>query len=221
MQHHETVCPMYFRDWCTGHDLPFLLATPLTVALYLLMLAQTANSFSTIKLASAAIAAFHSFASQTEVTRAPIVAAIREYARRTLPSGDNRKEPIPFDEVEEACWVLAERPSGRLRDLSLAAAISLGFCGFFTYDDLAHIRGGGITMSSYGAFMEVFLECRKNDQYGKVATLVLSAMNSYACPVQLMAMHIQNAGLVDGSRPLFSAVSVHDGQEVYGSTPTS
>ena len=103
----------YFRDWCTGHDLPFLPAAPL----YLLKLAQTANSFSTIKLASAAIATFHSFVSQTEVTRAPIVAAIREYARRTLPSGDYRKEPIPFDKVEEACWVLADRPSGRLRDL--------------------------------------------------------------------------------------------------------
>ena len=111
----------YFRDWCTGHELPFLPAAPLTVALYLLKLAQ--NSFSTIKLASTAIAAFHSFASQTEVTRAPIVAAIREYARRNLPSGDNRKERIPFDKVEDACWVLCERPSGRLRNLSLAAAI--------------------------------------------------------------------------------------------------
>ena len=208
----------YFRDWCTGHDLPFLPAAPLTVALYLLKLAQTANSFSTIKLASAA---FHSFASQTEVTRAPIVAAIREYARRTLPSGDNRKEPIPFDKVEEACWVLAERPSGRLRNLSLAAAISLGFCGFFRYDDLAHIRVGGITMSSDGASMEIFLESRKNDQYRQGSHILLSAMNSYACPVQLTAMLIQNAGLVDGSRPLFSAVSVHEGQEVYGSTPIS
>ena len=30
-----------------------------------------------------------------------------------------------------------------------------------------------------------------------------------------------HAGLVDGDRPLFSAVSVHEGQEVYGSTPIS
>ena len=42
----------YFKDWCTGHDLQFLPAAPLTVALYLLKLAQTANSFSTIKVAS-------------------------------------------------------------------------------------------------------------------------------------------------------------------------
>ena len=84
---------VYSRDWCTGHDLPFLSAAPLTVALYPLKLAQTANSFSTMKLASAAIAAFHGFASQSEVTRAPIVAAIRECARRTLSSSDNRMEP--------------------------------------------------------------------------------------------------------------------------------
>ena len=42
----------YFRDWYTGHDEPFLPAALLTVARYLLKLAQTANSFSTIKLAS-------------------------------------------------------------------------------------------------------------------------------------------------------------------------
>ena len=133
----------YFKKWCTGHDLSYLPAVPLTVALYLLMLTQTANSFSTVKMASAAIAAFffsfwwiaafHSFASQPEVTRAPIVAAIREHARRSLPCGENRKEPIPFDKVEEACKILACRPSGRLRNLSLAAAISLGFCGFFFF----------------------------------------------------------------------------------------
>ena len=182
----------YFRNWCTGHELPFLPAAPLTVALYLLKLAQTANSFSTIKLASTAIAAFHSFASQTEVTRAQIGAAIREYARRNLPSGDNRKEPVPFNKVEDACWVLCERPSGRLRNLSLAAAISLGSCGFFRYDGLAHIRVGGITISSDGASMETFLESRKNDRYRQGSHILLSAIKtSYACPVQLTDTLIQ------------------------------
>ena len=211
----------YFKKWCTVHDLSYLPAVPLTVALYLLMLTQTATSFSTVKMASAAIAAFHSFASQPEVTRAPIVAAIREHARRSLPCGENRKEPIPFDKVEEACKVLAFRPSGRLRNLSLAAAISLGFCGFFRYDDLAHIRVGGITKSSDGASMEIFLESRKNDQCRQGSHVLVSAINSYACPVGLTSLLMGHAGLVDGDRPLFSAVSVHEGQEVYGSTPIS
>ena len=117
----------YFKKWCAGYELLFLPAAPLTVALYLLKLTQTAKSFSNVKLASAAIAAFHSFASQPVVTKAPIVAAIREHARRNLHAGDNRKEPIPWEKVEEVCKLLAERPAapGWLRNVSLATAISL------------------------------------------------------------------------------------------------
>ena len=211
----------YFKKWCAGHALSFLPAAPLTVALYLLKLTQTANSFSTVKLASAAIAVFHSFASQTEVTRAPIVAAIREHARRNLHAGDNRKEPLPFEKVVEVCKLLAERPSGRLRNLSLAAAISLGFCGFFRYNDLVHIKVKGITLSSDRASMEISLESRKNDQYREGSKILVTALESYACPVKLTAILIQHAGLVDGDRPLFSAVSVHEGREVYGNTPIS
>ena len=212
----------YFKRWCAGHDLSFLPAAPLTVALYLLKLTQTANSFSTVKLASAAIAAFHSFASQPEVTRAPIVAAIREHARRNLHAGDNRKKPIPWEKVEEVCKVLADRPSGRLRNLMLATAISLGFCAFFRYDDLSHIKVGGITHSSDSASMDIHLESRKNDQFRQGSDITVTAVDgSYACPVQLTAILIKHAGLVDGERPLFSAVRMSGEQEVYGITPIS
>ena len=95
-----------------------------------------------------------------------------------MPSGDNRKEPIPFDKMEEACRVLACRTSSRLRTLSLAAAISLGFCGFTKFDDVAHIRAGRITQSSDGASMEVFLESRKTDQYRQGSHVLLSAIIS-------------------------------------------
>jgi len=165
----------YFKKWCAGHDLSFLPALPLTVALYLLKLTQTANTFSTVKVASAAIAPFHSFASQPEVTRSPVVAAIREHARRNLRAGDNRKEPLPYDKVVEVCKLLAERPSGRLRNLLLAAVISLGFCGFLRYDDLAHIKVKGILLSSDGASMEISLESRKIDQYREGSKILVTA----------------------------------------------
>ena len=114
----------YFKKFCARHDLPFLPAAPLTVALYLLSLTQTAKSFAMVKLASAAIAAFHSFASQPEVTRASIVVAIREHAKRNLLAGGNRKEPIPWEKVEEVCKLLAKRPivCSKMRHVSLAAA---------------------------------------------------------------------------------------------------
>ena len=69
--------------------------------------------------------------------------------------------------------------------------------------------------------MEIFLVSRKNDQYRQGSHILPSAINSYAWPIQLRPILIREAGLVDGSRPLFSAVSVHEGQEVYGSTPVS
>ena len=50
-RHHEKVYPAwgYFKKFCAGHDLPDLLAAPLTVALYLLSLTQTSKSFATFK----------------------------------------------------------------------------------------------------------------------------------------------------------------------------
>ena len=213
----------YFKKFCERHDLPFLPAAPLTVALYLLSLTQTAKSFATVKLASAAIAAFHSFASQPEVTRASIVVAIREHAKRNLRAGDNRKEPIPWEKVEEVCKLLAERPiaCGWLRNVSLAAAISLAFCGFLRYDDLSRIKVGGITVSSDKASMEIKLESRKNDQYRLGSAITVTAVDGYADPIRLVILLIGRAGLVDGDRPLFSAVTRHEGQEVYGTTPIS
>ena len=118
-----------------------------------------------------------------------------------MPTNENRKEPIPFNKVEEGCKVLAFRPTGRLRYLSLATAISLSFCGFFRYDDLAHIRVRGITLSSDGASVEIFLESRKNDQYRQGSQILLSAINTYACPVGLTRGPLENAGLADGDRP--------------------
>ena len=218
-------CPSwgYLKEWCAGHDLSFLPAAPLTVALYLLMLTQKANSFSTIKMASAAIAAFHSFASQPEVTTAPIVNAIREHAKRKLPDGVNKKEPLPWEKVEEVCKLLAERPasSGRLRNLSLAAAISLGFCGFLRYDDLSRLTVEQITVSPDLESLEIQLGTRKNSPYRSGGDITVTAVNGFADPVQLVAILIRHAGLVDGSRPLFSAVTRCQGREVYGSTPIS
>ena len=52
-----------------------------------------------------------------------------------------------------------------------------------------------------GASMEVFLNYRKNDQYRQGSHILLTAINLYACPVQLTAMLSRWAGLVDGSRP--------------------
>ncbi|BDA43598.1 probable Gag-Pol polyprotein at N-terminal half [Coccomyxa sp. Obi] len=113
-----------------------------------------------------------------------------------------------------------ERQAQSLRNLSLATAISLGFCGFFRYDDLSHIRVNNLKLVGE-SLLEIRLDSRKNDQYREGSLIVLSAIESYSCPVKSVVLLLQRAGLEGSSRPLFSAVSVCDGVEVYGNTPAS
>ena len=208
-----------FVQWCKERELPFLPSTGTVVALYLLAIAQTGKSQSSIKCNSAAISAFHEFSSFGKVTDYPLVCAVRNYARRVLPSGENRKEPITWEKVEQANLWLAHNAQS-MRNLSLATAISLGFCGFFRYDDLAHIRVSNLKLVGE-SLLEIRLDSRKTDQYRAGSLIVLSAIESYSCPVKSVALLLQRAGLTGTSRPLFSAVSVRDGVEMYGNTPAS
>ena len=81
-----------FVQWCKERELPFLPSTGTVVALYLLAIAQTENPQSSFKCNSAAISAFHEFSSFGKVTDHPLVCAVRNYARRVLPSGENRTQ---------------------------------------------------------------------------------------------------------------------------------
>ncbi|BDA50983.1 hypothetical protein COCOBI_17-2020 [Coccomyxa sp. Obi] len=130
----------------------------------------------------AAIAAFHEFSSSGKVTEHPLVCAVRNYARRVQPAGENRKESITWEKVEQAnLWLAGQAQS--LRNLSLATAISLGFCGFFRYDDLSHIRVNNLKLVGE-SLLEIRFETRKNDQYREGSLIVLSAIESYSCPVK-------------------------------------
>ncbi|BDA42531.1 probable integrase/recombinase xerD homolog [Coccomyxa sp. Obi] len=169
-----------FVQWCKERELPFLPSTGTVVALYLLAIAQTGKSHSSIKCNSAAIAAFHEFSSSGKVTEHPLVCAVRNYARRVLPAGENRKEPITWEKVEQAnLWLAGQAQS--LRNLSLATAISLGFCGFFRYDDLSHIRVNNLKLVGE-SLLEIRLDSRKNDQYREGSLIVLSAIADCALP---------------------------------------
>ena len=69
--------------------------------------------------------------------------------------------------------------------------------------------------------MEIFLEDRKNDQYREGHWIPLSYFpRCKGCPMLLTLKLIDRAKL-SGARPLFSAVTVQDGKEVYGNQPIS
>lgn len=207
-----------FTVWCAKRQVHALPAEPLIVALYLLMLTQMGLSFSTIKLASAAIAAFHTFANVVSPTEAPIVSAIRGMAKRRLPANANKKEPLSWESVVLLTELLLG--DGSLLKLMVATAISVGFCAFLRFDDLSHVFVD--TLGIFDGHLEIFLESRKNDQFRQGSWIVVSAIpGCVACPVSLVKSLIRTARLT-GHRPLFSAVVAGlRGEERYKDTPVS
>ena len=104
-------------------------ASDVHVALYLLSLIGVSNSYSPIKTASAAIHAYHQVTNRPSPTDSKIVKAVREAARRLLPEGKNRKEPLAWSHVTSiAQRIDAETCS--LSELMVAACGQFGFHRF-------------------------------------------------------------------------------------------
>lgn len=190
-----------FTAFCEDVGLRCIPAEPLTVALYLTEVLAAANTFSVVRLASAAVAAFHTTVGLPSPTDNELVHAVREAAQRLLPDGANKKEPLELKHLVLICERFAEEGC-TLEDLMVCAAISLAFFGFFRYADLAVLRVDWILF--YSHHLDLFLEERKTDQFRQGQWVVVcSWADSPACPLRLVRRLVERAGLA-GHRPLFS-----------------
>jgi hypothetical protein len=200
-----------FRAFYDGVGARCIPADPLVVALYLTEVMAAANTFSVVRLASAAVSAFHHAVGLPSPTDAKIVHSIREAAERRLPDGANKKEPLELRHLSTICERFAT-PDCTLEDLMVCAAMSLAFFAFLRYADLAMLRVDWVL--TYDHHLDLFLEERKTDQFRLGQWVVACAwVDSPACPVRLVRRLVERARLV-GHRPLFS--EVRDG--AYAST---
>ncbi|CAL8467227.1 g6763 [Coccomyxa elongata] len=159
--------PMWdrFKQWCQGFGVSFLPAEPLIVALYLLMLMQIAGSFNTIK----------------------------EAAKRVLHAGVNKKEPLTWDAVVQIAQKALE-PAATLKQLLIATIISVGFCGFFRYDDLSNITVDLVVI--YRSHMEEGKEVygAQPISYSCLRGMLLAAIADIGLPVEAFGTHSLRAG---------------------------
>ena len=182
-----TYLPLWqkFVQWCAARTPP---RTPLpadgpTVALYLISVAQTANTYSVVKAASGAICSFHDVAlAGVAPTEHPMVALVRRSVQRRLGVAlVNQKEPLDFEVIRGAAswvWTLEQ---GHNRWALALTLVLVGFCGFLRYSDLAQLYADEIHF--YEDRAELFLETRKNDQLREGNVVVLARGESSACPV--------------------------------------
>lgn len=193
-----------FKAFCQDVGEPCIPARPLTVALYLTEVLLAANTFSVVRLASAAVAAFHHAVGLPSPTENELVHSVREASQRMLPDGANKKEPLELRHLVAICEQFAGADCS-LEDLMTCTAISLAFFGFLRYADLAVLRVDWVLL--YDHHLDFFLEERKTDQFRLGQWVVACAwQGSPACPVQLVRRLLERAEL-SGHRPLFSELT--------------
>ena len=70
-----------------------------------------------------------------------------------------------------------------LAELQIVTLITLGFVGFFQWDELSALMCSDLKF--YTNYMVVFLEKRKNDQFREGSWAYIAASHSKYCPVHL------------------------------------
>lgn len=93
-----------FKEWCITKQTSFLPASPLLVALYMMLLLRTATSPATVLTFLGAVYLYHTLAGYPSPIEHQLVCMAREVARRTKLSGQNAKKPFLAPIYEEYCY---------------------------------------------------------------------------------------------------------------------
>jgi integrase len=183
-----------FLAFCKAGKYTALPAQPLTVALFLTKVAETAESYAVVKTASAAIATQHEVAGfDSQPTKHPLCKAVRKAAKKAIGLRvQHRKEPLPAADVVSMVAALAP-PGTPLLELMLALYASLCFAGFLRFSDAVRLRVRDIQFNTEG-YVQLTLGQRKNDQFREGTTIKLAPGNTAACPVGLLRRFISESG---------------------------
>ena len=193
----------HFASWCEGRNVSCLPATPETVALYLVSLAETRRP-ATMTRRLTSIAKAHSAAghgSPASLQHA-VVAETLQGIRRTLGTAQPGKTALLTADLVQ---ILAHLPSG-LAGARDRALLLLGYTGALRRSELARVRLEDLQWVGEGALLN--LPWSKTDQQGqgrKVA--VPKGAHRGTCPVAAIENWIEAAGLKEG--PIFREVDRH------------
>ena len=182
-------------------------AEPMTVCLFLQLVADAARTYSVVKSASGMIFSLHEMAmvpKERNPTKCEMAKSIRQAAKRRLGTRlVNQKDPLPLAVLLSAVTANlgAGMESAPLVFLSWAAMVMTMWTGLLRWKDMSLVFVDCV--SFYDTHMEIFLAYRKNDQFRR-GDVVFVSRGQYpsTCPVRLCQTLIRRAGL-RGHVPLF------------------
>ena len=204
-----------FSRWCNLSSIqptpPFSVSI---VIAYLHKVYVSSKSYAALSLTHAALKWFHSFI--PGIISNPLDAAIchnlLEAAKRSKPVV-SKKEPISADIIKKIIDKYAG-PSANLKDLRLTCMCSLGFAGFFRYDEFSSI------LLNHLEFLPdhlcVFVPRAKNDVYREGNKVYIKRLLSKYCPVALLERYILMAEVdLDSNLPLFRPLRLFKSSNTY------
>ena len=193
-----------FFVWCRSRQISVQIPFPAPViALYLFNLDQQLRSPASMVLVHAALRWLHSFTPDdgpNPLDNACCRSMI-ECAKRTRSLPVSKKKPVDADLVKSIIDRFGAEGAS-LKDLRIAAVTSLGFAGFFRFNELANIQPNHLFF--HDEFVKVFVPKSKTDVYREGNYVYISKLESNYCPVAVLRRYIQAAGIdLSSQLPLF------------------
>ena len=198
-----------FSRFCASRNPPRRVcpADPMTVCLFLQLVANAANTYSVVKSASGMLFTLHDVALvplERNPTKCGMAKLIRSVAKRRLGLKlVNQKDPLPLHILQAGVASVVGDGGADVPIvlLSHAAMIMVMWVGFLRYKDMRNVYVSCVKF--YSTHMEIFLAMRKNDQFRKGDIVYVARGRQVGtCPVGLCQVLIRRARL-SGRVPLF------------------
>ena len=188
-----------WQMWSKSKSISALPADAVGFCLYLALQTRLCSSISAFESAVYGVVWAHQKMCLTSPTSHPMTKQVIKAGRRILgKSTINRKLPLKQEHVRA---LVIKYGNSNLPDLQIVTLITLGFVGFFRWDDLSQLKFSDLFF--YPDHLAVFLEKRKNDQFREGYT---AASRSLPCPVKLI-QHFLQAGRHSGDDYIFRRIS--------------
>ncbi|CAI7891572.1 unnamed protein product [Closterium sp. NIES-53] len=169
---------------------PYLPATDLTLALYLVYALNKHATLSAITLTCSAVAFAHKMTGLTCPTNDPFTSQVREFAKRHSPRPNKTKEPVSLHQVHQMTheFIASNIPSVFQKGLIPL----LMYTGFLRFSDLVAIQWQDIQFEE--AAMWLLIPHSKTDQEGKGIWVPIATTSGTYCPVNITRQFISLAG---------------------------
>ena len=195
-----------WKKWCVNMDISHFPANPVHVALYLMFIMESKDSYHAVKNASYSIDWAHKIAGLEVPSQHPMVLAVKESSARIYGQPVIKKEPITPVMLNDLVsrYFRIHHPS--LYHARPVALCLIAYAGFLRYDELSSLLCLDVTF--HPGYIMIFTESSKTDQYRDAAWLPISGSSFITCRLKALNLYADMAGIdFESDLPLFRGLN--------------